>query len=73
MEIKALATIIEWDAELGRMAIINAGETATVGEVLGAAQVDAGLAEPADAGRKPARAKKAAPDSVEISDEPPAE
>lgn len=43
--IKAVETIIEWDAELGRMAILNPGDTAEVGDGLAAAKIDCGHAE----------------------------
>lgn len=43
-KIKAVETIIEWDAELGRMAILNPGDTVEVGDALAAAKVDAKVA-----------------------------
>lgn len=44
-KIKAVETIIEWDTELGRMAILNPGDTAEVGDALAAAKVDVGAAK----------------------------
>lgn len=48
-KIKAVETIIEWDAELGRMAILNPGDTAEVGDALAAAKIDAKVATLAEA------------------------
>jgi hypothetical protein len=44
--IKAVASIIEWDAELGRMAILNPGDEGEVGDVLAAAKLASGEAGP---------------------------
>lgn len=44
-KIKAVETIIEWDAELGRMAILNPGDTAEVGDGLAATKINCGHAE----------------------------
>lgn len=45
MKIKAIDPIIEWDADAGRMAIVNAGESAEVSDKLGQAKIDAGAAK----------------------------
>lgn len=62
-KIKAVETIIEWDAELGRMAILNPGDTAEVGDALAAAKVDAGAA-------KLAKGKAAKAAEIEPTPEP---
>lgn len=46
-KIKAVESIIEWDAEMGRMAILNPGDVAEVGDNLAATKIDAGAAESA--------------------------
>ncbi len=43
-KIKALSTIIEWDAEMGRMAIINPGDSDEVGDTLAADKIESGEA-----------------------------
>jgi hypothetical protein len=47
-KIKAVASIIEWDAEMGRMAILNAGDEGEVGDALAEAKIAAGVAEEVD-------------------------
>lgn len=57
-EIEALETIIEWDAELGRMAILNPGDVAEVSDSLAKAKIEAGAA--AKPGKKRGKAEKTA-------------
>lgn len=52
-KIKAVETIIEWDEELYRMAILNPGDTAEVGDGLAAAKVDAKVATLVEADAAP--------------------
>lgn len=49
MKIRALKTIIDWDADAGRSTIINPGEEDEVSEKFGQRMIDDGMAEPADA------------------------
>lgn len=44
MKIKAIDSIIEWDAERGRMAVLNPGDTDEVGDTLGATLIEDGRA-----------------------------
>lgn len=67
-KIKAVEPIIEWDAELGRMAILNPGDTAEVGDNLAAAKVNAGAAKLA----KGKAAKAADPEPAPEPDPEPA-
>lgn len=76
-KIKAVETIIEWDTELGRMAILNPGDTAEVGDALAAAKVDCGHAELDKPKGKGKAAKQAAdpeptpdPESAPAGDDP---
>ena len=46
-EIQAVTAIIEWDAELGRMAILNPGDKGEVGDKMAAAKIEEGADEPA--------------------------
>lgn len=79
IRIKAAASIIEWDADLGRMAVLNPGDIAEVGERLGALKIKTGEAvEAAEAeadpeAEKPAKAARGRKAAVEPADEPPAE
>ncbi len=56
-KIKAVESIIEWDAEMGRMAILNPSDVAEVGDALAAAKIEAGAAKPSKA-----KAAKAEPE-----------
>jgi len=51
-KIKAVESIIEWDAEMGSMAILNPGDIAEVGDTLAAAKIEAGVAEEVKAKKK---------------------
>lgn len=75
-KIKAVETIIEWDTELGRMAILNPGDTAEVGDALAVAKVDAKAAKFVGAKAKskadepePAPEPESAPAGEEPADE----
>jgi Phage major capsid protein E len=65
-EIQAVTAIIEWDAELGRMAILNPGDKGEVGDKMAAAKIEEGAA------KKPGKGKAAAK-IEEGADEPAAD
>lgn len=56
--IVAIASIIEWDGELSRMAVLNPGDEAEVGDKLAEVMFEAGKAKPAGA-KKAGKAKPA--------------
>ena len=75
-KIKAVETIIEWDEELYRMAILNPGDTAEVGDGLAATKINCGHAEevsepaPADEPKKGrGKGKAAAPSEPAPADD----
>ena len=68
-KIKAVESIIEWDAEMGSMAILNPGDVAEVGDTLAAAKIEAGVAEEVKSKKK---GKQAEPEPV-AEDAPPAD
>lgn len=68
-KIKAVETIIEWDTELGRMAILNPGDTAEVGDALAVAKVDAKAAKFFGAKAKP-KADEPEPEPEPAGEEP---
>lgn len=74
-EIKAVESIIEWDAEMGRMAILNPGDVAEVGDTLATAKIDAGMAEKFKAKKKGRSVDPAPEPDVEpvADDAPPAD
>ncbi len=63
MKIKAINSIIEWDAENRQMAILNAGDEAEVGDTLAASKIESGDAEEVG-GKKKAKAAEPAADQA---------
>lgn len=78
-KIKAVETIIEWDAELGRMAILNPGDEAEVGDNLAIAKIESGAAEevaepaPAEEPKKGKRKPAAPAEPAPAEDSAPAD
>lgn len=67
IKIEAITSIIEWDAELGKMSILNPGDVAEVGDSLAKAK----LAEKsAKKTKKSIGEASPAADEVESADEP---
>lgn len=61
MKIKAIGTIIEWDAEQGRTVIINPGETDDLSDTLAQAHIDSSTAKKAGTTKEAAPAETTAP------------